>query len=263
MTLGVSQGHTMINSLSGGLAKALCGAGRVAVDFLLPPYCMICAERVEAGGTLCARCWGRVDFVTQPLCPRTGRPFGHDPGPGVESVEALGGRLAYDRARVVARYEDAVRDIVHTLKYRDRLDLARPLGRLMARAGAELLADADCLVPVPLYRLRLWRRRYNQSALLARWAGRAASVPVRSDLLVRTRATRPQVGLTASQRQRNVSGAFAVPERLAGAVAGRRIVLVDDVITTGATIDACARCLRRAGAASVDVLAFARVIEPT
>lgn len=253
----------MINSLSGAFAKALRSAGRAAVDIVLPPYCLTCHERVGPAGTLCAQCWGRFDFVTQPMCPRTGRPFGHDPGPGVESVEALGGRLGYDRARVVARYEDAVRDAIHALKYRDRLDVAGPLGRLMARAGAELLADADCLIPVPLYRLRLWQRRYNQSALLARWAGRAAGVPVRTDLLMRTRATRPQVGLTASQRQRNVSGAFMVPDRLAGDVAGRRMVLVDDVITTGATIDACARCLRRAGADRVDVLAFARVIEPT
>lgn len=249
----------MINSLSEPIAKAL----HAAVDFVLPPYCLICTERIDAAGTLCARCWGRIDFISRPMCPRTGRPFGHDPGSGVESVEALSGRLRYDRARVVARYDDAVRDLVHALKYRDRLDVARPLGRLMARAGVELMSDANVLVPVPLYGMRLWRRRYNQSALLARSVGDATGVPVRTDLLVRTRATRPQVGLTASQRQRNVSGAFAVPDRLAGEVAGRRIVLVDDVITTGATIDACAGCLRRAGATRVDVLALARVIDPT
>lgn len=253
----------MINSLSASLAKALAASGRAAIGFLLPPYCLICPERVEPGGTLCARCWSRIDFITEPICPQTGRPFGHDPGAGVLSVEALGGRLAYDRARAVARYQDGVLDLVHGLKYRDRLDMAQPLGRLMARAGAELLADADCLVPVPLYRLRQWRRRYNQSALLARWTGQVAGVPVRTDLLVRIRATRPQVGLTASQRQRNVSGAFAVRDHLAGEVTGRRIVLVDDVITTGATVDACGRCLRRAGAASVDVLALARVIGET
>lgn len=252
-----------INSLSSAAAKGLSGAARAAVDLILPPQCMLCARRVTTAGTLCAACWARVEFICAPMCPRTGRPFGHDPGEGVLSVEALEGRIAYDRARVVARYEDTIRDLVHALKYRDRLDIARPLGRLMARAGADLLAGADFLVPVPLYRFRMWRRRYNQAALLARWAGEAAGVPVRADLLRRTRPTRPQVGLTASQRKRNVSGAFAVPGPLVGEVAGRRVVVVDDVITTGATVDACVRCLRRAGAESVDVLAVARVIDAT
>lgn len=252
-----------IHSVSRTIAKGLRLAARAGVDLLLPPQCMLCTAHVTPGGTLCPDCWARIDFVTEPMCPRTGRPFGHDPGAGVLSVEALEGRIAYGRARVVARYEDGIRELVHALKYRDRLDLARPLGHLMARSGQCLLAEADCLVPVPLYRFRLWRRRYNQAALLARWAGAAARVPVRTDLLVRTRPTRPQVGLTGTQRRRNVSGAFAVPDHLVPEVAGRRIVLVDDVITTGATVDACVRCLRRAGAASVDVLALARVTDAT
>lgn len=252
-----------INSLSAATAKALRAFGRVTTDLVLPPQCLCCSGRTGATGTLCPACWSGIDFITEPLCPRTGRPFGHHPGEGVLSIEALEGRISYDRARYVARYGDGIAGLIHALKYKDRLEVARPLGHLMARAGAGLLAQAHVLVPVPLYRVRLWRRRYNQAALLAQRIGEAARVPVRTDLLVRARPTRPQVGLSAGQRRRNVAGAFAVPDARVAEVAGRRIVLVDDVITTGATIEACVKCLRRASAESVDVLAAARVIDAT
>jgi ComF family protein len=149
---------------------------------------------------------------------------------------------------------------VHLLKYGDRLDLAGPLGGWMARAGRELLDDADALVPVPLHWSRLWQRRFNQSAMLARVISARTKVPVADDILVRTRATPPQVGLARKERARNVQGAFAVEKSARIQVKGRKLIVTDDVLTSGATADACARVLRRAGAARVDVLVLARVV---
>jgi ComF family protein len=162
----------------------------------------------------------------------------------------------------VSRFGDVARELVHLLKYGDRLDVARPLGRWMARAGGEVLAGADALVPVPLHWTRLWWRRFNQSAALAGAVSAISGVPVKEHFLNRRHATPPQVGKTRKERARNVQGAFSVPANMRAEVKGRRLVLVDDVITSGATVDACARALRRAGAQSVDVLAFARVVEP-
>jgi ComF family protein len=149
---------------------------------------------------------------------------------------------------------------VHLLKYSDRLDLVAPLGGWMARAGQELCADADELVPVPLHWSRLWQRRFNQSAMLAREISARTNVPVADDVLVRTRATAPQVGLARKERARNVQGAFAVEKSARIRVKGRKLIVIDDVLTSGATADACARVLRRAGAARVDVLVLARVV---
>jgi ComF family protein len=150
--------------------------------------------------------------------------------------------------------------LVHGFKYGDRLDLAPMMGRWMARAGRELLTGADGLVPVPLHWRRLWARRFNQSAALAGAISAVSGVPVLHGPLKRVRATRQQVGLSQAQRAENVQGAFRVPAELRGAVAGRRLILVDDVLTSGATVDTCARALLRAGAAQVDVLVFARVV---
>jgi ComF family protein len=157
------------------------------------------------------------------------------------------------------RFDDVARDLVHALKYGDRLDLAPILGQWMARAGRELVAEADALVPVPLHWRRLWARRFNQAAALAKTISQASAVPV-SHAIKRVRATPQQVGLSRSERATNVQGAFRVPEGGEAAVQGRRLILVDDVLTSGATLDTCARALLRAGAQSVDVLVFARVV---
>ncbi|MBE0703646.1 MAG: ComF family protein, partial [Afipia sp.] len=183
------------------------------------------------------------------------------PGPGLLSMEAIAAPPAYHRARAAVRYDDVAGTLVHALKYQDRTDLAPAMGRWMARAGAELLHDADTLIPVPLHWKRGWSRRYNQSAALANVIGRQSKIPVRADLLQRTRATHQQVGLSRAERARNMQGAFAVGDDQRASVAGRRLILVDDVLTSGATVDACARALLRAKAASVDVLVFARVVE--
>jgi len=235
-------------------------AARLALDIALPTQCIACREPV-AGEGLCPACWAKLSFIAPPYCARLGIPFVYDPGPGLLSMEAIASPPAYQRARAAVRYDEIAGTLVQALKYQDRTDLAPAMGRWMARAGAELLDGADALIPVPLHWKRGWSRRYNQSAALANVIGREADIPVRTDLLRRTRATHQQVGLSRTERARNVQGAFAVAMDERAAVAGRRLVLVDDVLTSGATVDACARALLRAKAASVDVLVFARVVE--
>jgi ComF family protein len=242
-------------------AGALRGAGRLMLDATLPPLCPACRRPVADDGGLCPGCWSMLSFITPPYCERLGIPFAYDPGPGMLSMQAIADPPAYGRARAAVRYDDIARTLVHALKYGDRLDLAPTLGRWMVQAGGALLAEADALVPVPLHWRRLWARRFNQSAALAETIAACAALPVAHAALTRIKSTRQQVGLTASERALNVQGAFRVRAEARPEVAGRRLVLVDDVLTSGATIDACARALLRAGAAAVDVLVFARVVD--
>lgn len=239
-------------------------------DLALPPLCAACRAPVEGEG-LCATCWGRLNFIARPYCERMGVPFAYDPGPGILSEEAIAHPPAFARARAAVCYDDVAGAMIHAFKYHDRTDLAPLMARWMVHAGAELLAEADLLVPVPLHWQRGFARRYNQSAMLARQIARLHAqtdptaprsvLPVEHDLICRVRATPHQVGLNRDERARNVQGAFEVPTAARAHVAGRRIVLIDDVLTSGATIDSCARALLRARAARVDALTFARVVE--
>jgi ComF family protein len=240
----------------------LRAALRLAVDVALPPLCPSCREPLGDGIGLCASCWATLSLIEPPYCARLGIPFVHDPGPGLLSMEAIANPPAYDRARAAVRYDDVARALVHGFKYGDQLDLAPMMGRWMARAGRELLADADALIPVPLHWRRLWARRFNQSAALAGAISVLSGIPVAHEGLKRVRATTQQVGLSKTERTDNVQGAFRVAAEHKAGFAGRRMVLVDDVLTSGATVDACARALLRAGAAHVDVLVFARVVAP-
>jgi ComF family protein len=242
------------------LARPLrTGFGR-ALDVALPRLCLSCRELVGDSG-LCAACWAKLALIEPPYCERLGIPFAYDPGPGVLSMQAIADPPAFHRARAAVRYDEVARTLVHALKYGDRLDLAPAMGRWMARAGRALLAEADALVPVPLHWRRLWMRRYNQSALLAQAMALEGRVPVATDALRRVKATAQQVGLSQTERAENVQGAFRVPADGRIEVKGRNLVLVDDVLTSGATLDACARALLRAGATRVDAVVFARVVD--
>jgi ComF family protein len=239
----------------GAAGRALAGA---ALDLVYPPACLVCRAACAREAALCPACWRGMGFIERPFCERLGVPFAADLGHGVISPQAAADPPVYDRARAVAVFaEGPARELVHQLKYGDRPELARPMGRWMTRAGRDVLAGADLLAPVPLHWRRLLQRRFNQAAALAAEIGEVSGLPVEATALARVRATAPQVGLTRAQRAENLQGAFRAPR---GAFAGRRVVLVDDVATSGATLNAAARALRRAGAASVDALVFARVV---
>lgn len=204
-------------------------------------------------------CWSRLTLIEQPYCARLGTPLSFDIGPGALSAAAIANPPPFERARSVCVHDEISRALVHGLKYRDRLELAPMMARWMVRAGRGLLNDTDLIVPVPLHPRRLWRRRFNQSALLASKIGLLAERPLLVDGLCRKRPTRRQVGLDAGARDTNVRGAFIVEARNRPRIEGRKILLIDDVYTTGATARACVRALTRAHALSVDVLTFARV----
>src|ERR1700733_11519893 len=247
-------------SLSQTLRSVCAHAARLALDIALPTLCVACREPV-AGVGVCAGCWAKLSFIAQPYCPRLGIPFVYDPGPGLLSMEAIADPPAYQRARAAVRYDDVARTLVHALKYHDRTDLAPAMGRWMARAGRELLDEADALVPVPLHWRRGWSRRYNQSGALARVIERQTGVKLVSEALRRVRPTQQQIGLSRAERASNVQGAFKVAADRKADIAGRRVILIDDVLTSGATAGACAQALLRAKAAQVDVLVFARVVD--
>ena len=263
MDASASPSRSIATHLGGALNAARAAfrhTARIALDIALPTLCVSCREPVSGEG-VCASCWSKLSFIAQPYCPRLGIPFVYDPGPDLLSMEAIANPPAYRRARAAVRYDDVARTLVHALKYQDRTDLAPAMGRWMARAGRELLTDADALIPVPLHWRRGWSRRYNQSGALARVIAQQTGVKLASEALRRVRPTQQQIGLSRSQRATNVQGAFKVAVPRQSEITGRRVVLIDDVLTSGATADACARALLRAKAAAVDVLVFARVVD--
>jgi ComF family protein len=232
---------------------------RPIANLALPPGCAACGRAIASPGALCPACWQDIQFVEPPLCDIYGIPFGYDMGPGIVSAAAMADPPPFERARAAVLYGPVARMLVHRLKYRDRPEVADMMARAMLRAGAPLIEPGALLVAVPLHRWRLWTRRYNQSAALAERLSRLSGLPAHPLALQRIRSTRQQVGLSRRDRDANVRGAFRVPEAALGAVAGRPIVLVDDVYTSAATVKAATRALKRAGAGPVNVLTFARV----
>jgi ComF family protein len=232
---------------------------RAFLDLLFVPQCMACRAPVTQAG-FCAGCWSAVTFLDGPGCVCCGLPFAVALEGETVCAPCLTRAPAFDSARAILAYDEHSRGAILALKHADRLDLVPDFTRWLTRSGGALLADSDVIVPVPLHRWRLWQRRYNQSAELARWLGRQRDLPVELSALVRSRST-PSPGRmhSAKARRRNVQRAFQVPDP--ARIRGKRVLLLDDVLTTGATAEACSRALKRAGAAKVHVLALARVVK--
>ncbi len=229
-------------------------------EVLFPPICNGCQRRTGEPGALCADCWGKLQFVEQPWCDMLGTPFSRDMGDGILSADAIANPPPFERARAAVAYDGVARRLVQGLKFHDRTDLSPWMARWMYRVGADLARDADVIVPVPLHRRRFFARRFNQSAELARAFAALSDVQFEPGAVFRVKVTRQQVGLGLKERKANVRGAFKVPDEADILVRGRRVLVIDDVYTTGATVSAVAKTLKRSGAAAVDVLTFARVM---
>jgi ComF family protein len=236
----------------GPRAKALW---RGALDLVFPPQSLDGAA--SASGGLTAETWSRIHFLDGPVCHGCGAPFEYDVG--APCAACLAKPRAFDAARAACLYDEVSRDPILKLKHADRLDLAPLMARWISRAARDLLDEADVVAPVPLHPMRLLHRRHNQAAEIARPLCAMTGLAYLPDALVRTRATATQGGKSGGGRRRNVAGAFHVPDNRRRQVEGRRILLVDDVMTTGATAEGCARALKAAGAAHVAVAVVARV----
>jgi len=232
--------------------------GRDLLNLIFPPMTLDDGARALTGG-LSAETWSRITFIDGSVCDSCGAPFAYEIG--VRCAACLARPRAFDRARAACIYDELSREPILKLKHADRTDLAPLFARWLGRAARELIAEADAIAPVPLHPSRLLSRRYNQAAEIARPLARMSGVAYLPDALVRRRATDTQGGKSGSGRKRNVAGAFEVPPGRAAQVAGKRVLLVDDVLTTGATAEGCARALKSAGALRVDVAVVARVKE--
>ena len=238
----------------------------IVLDAILPPRCLVSGEIVERSGQLSASIWRDINFIAPPLCACCGVPFPFDAGGDGDGSDTVlcGACIAspprFARARAVFQYDDTSRRMILAFKHADRMEGAPAFAAWMQRAGAEILPDTDLIVPVPLHRLRLWMRRYNQAAVLAQALGRACNIAVAVDALARMRHTPPMINMNSEARRKNLRGAIKLRHAGTGNIAGRNILLIDDVLTSGATAEACAGVLNSAGAARVDVLTLARVV---
>ena len=226
------------------------------LDVIYPPRCLTCTEPTEQGANLCADCWADTTFITGAVCDICGTPLPGEADGKIKCDSCIAHRPAWDAGRAAIIYAGGGRRAVLSLKHGDRLDMARSLAEWMARSGDDLLCKADVIVPVPLHWRRLFKRKFNQSAELAQHLSEISKTPCIPDLLVRDRFTPSQDGLTRDKRHENQQGVFSVHKRRS---VPKNVLLIDDVMTTGATLSACAETLRAAGAERIDALVLARV----
>ncbi|WP_414832722.1 ComF family protein [Afifella sp. YEN Y35] len=250
-------GSEPVRARSGVRDIVKAGARQVA-DLLLPPLCPVCRRAVGAHDLLCPQCWAKLRFIEEPFCPVLGIPFAADLGDGILSAQAIADPPPFSRARSAVLFDETARSLVHQFKYYDQAAVARTLIALTLRPARGLVREGTLVVPVPLHRSRLWQRRFNQSAVLAKGIAEELGLRFVPRALIRSRRTRQQVGLSQKERQANLRGAFKVRDAQRGVVAGHRILLVDDVYTSGATVKAATKALLKAGAQEVDVVTFAR-----
>jgi ComF family protein len=230
------------------------------LNIFFPPQCLNCDIRVPTHGTLCIPCWQKIQFISEPMCHCCGFPFEYDIGNEALCGACLFERPSYAHARAAFRYDEHSSKLVTRFKYSDHTHLARVYSVWLAKAAGELLAQSDIIIPVPLHYFRFVHRRFNQSALLAHALSKKTNIKHRPDIIKRKRNTASQTGLTRSQREKNVKGAFSISERGKRIIKGKKILLVDDVMTTGSTIEQCAKSLIKAGAMQVNVLTLARTV---
>jgi ComF family protein len=245
------------------LALQLRRAAAGALDLLIPPRALDGGDTPTHWRGLTPSAWGRIAFIDGAVCDGCGAPFDYDRGPGARCAACAPRTSPLDRVRAACLYDTPVRELILAFKHGDRTDLAGLFARWLARAAADVLPDTDGVVPVPLHPWRLLRRRYNQAAEIARPLARQAAIPYFPDALVRRRSTGTQGGKSGEARRRNVAGAFEASRAWRARLAGRRLLLIDDVFTTGATAEACAEALKAVGAARVDIAVIARAGELT
>jgi ComF family protein len=231
------------------------------LNLLFPPQCLNCDARVPTHGTLCLACWQQIHFISEPMCHACGLPFDYDIGENALCAPCLNERPLYLQARATFRYDEHSRKLITRFKYSDQTQLAEIYGAWLAKAGGQLLAQTDIIIPVPLHYFRFVHRRFNQSALLANILSKKTGIRHIPNALKRSRQTTPQTGLTRKQRETNVKGAFTINNRYASTIKGKNILLIDDVITTGSTIEQCTKTLLKSGAAQVNVLTLARTVK--
>jgi ComF family protein len=235
---------------------------KTAVDIIFPAQCLACPTIVTVKGNLCHHCWDNIAFISSPQCEKCGMPFELENSSGMLCGNCIGENgPRYDKARAVIQYDESSRNLITNFKYSDKTHSCKHFAAWMVRVGQEFIENADIIAPVPLHRIRLFTRRYNQSALLAKSISQQCGVPAHNRLLIRTKNTPPQASLTFKQRTINVRNAFKVNSTYANKITGKNIILVDDVITTGSTINACVRALKKSGAGEVYVLTLAMTVK--
>ncbi len=235
--------------------------GRKTLDLIYPPICVHCTAPVVSSDSLCAKCWSELRPISEPICPVLGLPFGVSLGVNALSAQAIASPPEFDRARSAFIYGDITHSIISRFKYGDKPELARFCALTMSAALTEIFENNPILVPVPLHKKRQWQRRYNQANELAKQLAAIKDLQVVPNLVERVRETKQQVGLSAKQREKNVAGAFEVKFDLIGKYQEHRIVIVDDVMTTGATLNSLAKTFKKAGYKKIDVISFARVVK--